>query len=422
MIAHRFLAYVETAPWQARAGATGLLAQAYLRSSLPDDERSRVEAAMTAMLDDESSDVRRALAEALADSGDAPRHILAALAADEPEIARIVLERSPLLTSAELVDAAGFGRADIHLAIAGRAKLPAPVSAALAQVGSAEVALRLLGNAEAVLPAFSLESILRRHGSVAGVARAVIEREGVPREILLLAELAEAERAGGNAAGAVGAVRRNDAEFRDAADSAVIRRAVECTEVEMPAFVAFIRRSELVTAGLILRLVLEGHVTVLAAVLGDLASIPLAKAKGLVEGPGFWILYRKADLPEGLKSVFEAALAARPPRRAHEEKLCRGALAEVLSACAEAGVTDAHPVVCMLRRMDLAMAREAARETRRRVVAEIFMEAPVLLRPSLSENERIEALASETGGAAGGFPPGRSAEIRELRPGLASAA
>ena len=360
MIANRFLAYVETAPWSARAGATGLLAQAYLRSPLPDDERARVEVAMTAMLDDESPEVRRALAEALADSADAPRHVVVALASDEPEIARIVLGRSPLLTSAELVDAAGLGHPDLHLAIAERAFLGAPVSAALAHIGSAEVALRLLSNPEARLPAFSLETILRRHGTAEGVARAVLERADVPREIELLAELAEAQRASRVDAGSSFLRLQKEAELRDVSEATVIRRAAECPEDELPVFVSFLRRSELVTAGLVLRSLLEGQVGFLAAVLGDLSSVPFAKARGLVEGAGFWILYRKAELPEGLRPVFEAALEARPPRYAQTEPLGRSALAEVLAACAAAGVTDAHPVVAMLRRMDLALARDAA--------------------------------------------------------------
>ena len=57
------------------------------------------------LLDDPSPLVRRALAEALAASEEAPPSIIIALPSDQPEIAALVLERSPLLLDADLVDA-----------------------------------------------------------------------------------------------------------------------------------------------------------------------------------------------------------------------------------------------------------------------------------------------------------------------------
>jgi uncharacterized protein (DUF2336 family) len=68
------------------------------------------------------------------------------LAADQLEVAAWVVEHSPLLLDADLVDAVATGEPRVQAAIASRASLPASVSAAIAEVGSAEACLVLLEN------------------------------------------------------------------------------------------------------------------------------------------------------------------------------------------------------------------------------------------------------------------------------------
>src|SRR5215469_16217606 len=105
MIVRQFLHWVRTAPAGERAEATSALARAYLYSNLSPDDRAAAEGALLMLLDDTSPLVRLALARALAASGDAPPAVILGLAADQPEIACCVLERSPLLLDADLVDA-----------------------------------------------------------------------------------------------------------------------------------------------------------------------------------------------------------------------------------------------------------------------------------------------------------------------------
>src|SRR5436309_16072187 len=107
MIVRHFLQWVRTAEAAERAEATSALARAYLYSDLSHDDRVAAEGAMIMLLDDASPLVRSALAEALAASPDAPPAIICALAADLPQIAETVLERSPLLMDADLVDQVG---------------------------------------------------------------------------------------------------------------------------------------------------------------------------------------------------------------------------------------------------------------------------------------------------------------------------
>ena len=110
-IVRRFLAWVQSADTDARAQGASALARAYLYSDLPASVRAEAALAMTALLDDPSILVRRALAEALCRAHEAPRTLILALAADEPEAAAPVLQHSPVLTEADLVDCVASGDA-----------------------------------------------------------------------------------------------------------------------------------------------------------------------------------------------------------------------------------------------------------------------------------------------------------------------
>ena len=109
MIVRQFLSWVRTAPTGDRAEATGALARAYLYSDLSDSDRAAAEGAMVMLLDDPSPLVRRALAEVFAASEDAPPTLVHALACDQPDVAAPVLQRSPLLFDADLVEAVATG-------------------------------------------------------------------------------------------------------------------------------------------------------------------------------------------------------------------------------------------------------------------------------------------------------------------------
>src|ERR1700686_5260151 len=110
MIVRQFLQWIRHAPPGERAEATSALARAYLYSGLSPDDLAAAEGAMTMLLDDPSPLVRRALAEVFASSQWAPPAIVYALAADQSEIAELVLERSPLLFDADLVDMVATSR------------------------------------------------------------------------------------------------------------------------------------------------------------------------------------------------------------------------------------------------------------------------------------------------------------------------
>src|SRR5260370_13624861 len=146
MIVRQFLHWIRTAPAAERSDATSALARAYLYSDPTPDDRAAAEGALIMLLDDPSPLVRAELARALAFSEHAPPPVILGLASDQPEVASWVLEHSPLLVDADLVDAVATAEPQAQAAIANRANLPCSVSAALAEVGSAEACLVLIEN------------------------------------------------------------------------------------------------------------------------------------------------------------------------------------------------------------------------------------------------------------------------------------
>src|SRR5437762_8084332 len=151
MIVRQFISWIRTASAAGRAEATRSLARAWLISDLSDADRAAAEGAFLRLLDDPSPLVRQAMAEVFASSADAPAVIVQALAVDQASVARPVLEYSPLLIDADLVDIVATGNFEVQCAIARRTKLPASVCAAIAEVGTAAAALELIANASARL-------------------------------------------------------------------------------------------------------------------------------------------------------------------------------------------------------------------------------------------------------------------------------
>ncbi len=291
MIVRQFLFWLRTAPAGERADATSALARAYLYSPLSNDDRAAAEGAMIMLLDDSSPLVRGALAETLAWSRHAPPAVILALASDQPEIASIVLERSPLLLDADLVDVVGSGEAPAQAAVARRVALPRSVAAAIAEVGTAESCLVLIENPQADIAPFSIDRIVDRHGHLAAIRGALLARDDLaaPTRQALVAKLA------GTLADFVTArdwlsSDRAQRVVKEACEKATVTLAAESPPAEVRPLIRHLRESGQLNAGLILRALLSGNATLFEEALADLSDMPLARVAGLVHdrrGAGF---------------------------------------------------------------------------------------------------------------------------------------
>jgi uncharacterized protein (DUF2336 family) len=370
MIVRQFLQWVRTAPAADRADATSALARAYLYSDLSKDDRIAAEGAMLMLLDDGSPLVREALAQALAASAEAPPAVILALAGDLPDIATIVLERSPLLIDADLVDRVGGGEAWVQAAIARRRGLPRPVAAALAEVGSAEACLILVESPDADIPAFSLERLIERHGHLAAVRESLLAREDLSaahRQTLVV-------KLSATLAGFV--VERNwlgeeraQGIAREACEKATVTIAAASEPNDTARLVRHLRDSAQLTAGLILRALLSGNIALFEQALVELSGLPAARVAGLVHdhhGAGLRALYERTGLPPATFPAVQAALGAM-----HESgflgdpggaaRLKRRMIERVLTSCEDHPSADIEPLLMLLRRFATEAAREEAR-------------------------------------------------------------
>lgn len=370
MIVRQFLQWVRTASAGERAEATSALARAYLYSDLSPDDRAAAEGALLMLLDDPSPLVREMLAHVLAASEEAPPAVILGLASDQPEIAAIVLERSPLLLDADLVDAVATGCTLAQNAIARRECVPCSVAAAIAEVGSAEACLVLIENFRANVAAFSFDRISERFGDLAAIREAMLVRHDLPAATrhALLAKLSatladfvtsrqwlEQERALRIA--------------KEACEKATITLAAVSPRGEIPPLIRHLRESGQLTAGLVLRALLSGNVDMFEQALADLSDMSLARVSALVHErgiAGFRALYQKAGLPASVYPAFREAVEVMRDggfvgSPAGATRLKRRMIERVLTRCADEPSVDVEPLLTLLRRFAAEAAREEAR-------------------------------------------------------------
>lgn len=369
MIVRQFINWIRTAPAGERAEATRALARAWLISDLSTDDRIAAEGALLMQLDDPSPLVRQAMAEAFARSLDAPAAIVRALSADQPTVALPVLEHSPLLIDADLVDLVATGNDEVQCAVARRIALPVSVCAAIAEVGCAAAALELIENPHAELAPFSWHRIVERHGHLAAIREAMLVLDDLPSatRAALVAKLSDTLAQFVVARNWLSADRA-ERIASEARDRSTINIAARSRGEDMAGLVHHLRVTGQLTAGLILRALLSSNLDLFDASLAELADLPLARVSALLHdrgGNSLHALLRRAGLPEATFAAFQVALDA-----CHEQgfvdsddgaaRLRRRMVERVLTHC-ETDRGAAEPLMVLLRRFATESAREEAR-------------------------------------------------------------
>jgi uncharacterized protein (DUF2336 family) len=377
---------LRTAPPGERAEATSALARAYLYSDLSESDRAAAEGAMIMLLDDPSPLVRRALSEVFAGSEYAPPTVVHSLAGDQPDVASPLLARSPLFLDTDLVDAVGSGDPIRQAAIAERADLPCAVSAAIAEVGSAEACLILLENPDAEMVPFSLDRIVARHGHLAAIREVLLARDDLPvaTRQALVAKLSQT-LADFVASRDWLAEHRAQRVAKEACEKATVALAADSPEHEVRPLIRHLRQSGQLTAGLVLRALLSGNITMFEEALAELTELPLARVAGIVHdrrGAGFRALYDKAGMPASTFQVFREALDAMREDGFQSEvggpsRLKRRIIERVLTRCESAALGDVEPLLTLLRRYAAEAAREEARLFCEDLVSEVRIAAAI---------------------------------------------
>ena len=369
MIIRHFLSWVRTAPASERAEATRALARAFLISDLTPEDRQAAEGALLTLLDDPSPLVRQAMSDVFADRADAPAEIVRVLTSDQFAVAAPLLEHSPLLIDADLVDIVATGDEAVQCAVARRIELPTTVAAAIAEVGCAQACLDLIENPDAEIAPLSLDRIVERFGHVATLREAMLQRNGLPAatRLALAGKLSSALVQFVTSRDWLSA-ERADRMAEEARERAAVDVAVCADGRDITALVRHLRASKQLTPGLLLRSLLSGHVELLHEALVQLTDMPSQRVAGLLHergGASLNALLTRAGFPPSMLTAFRSAIEAGQEVGFVDTaeaaiRLRRRMVERVLTACEhDQGASEA--LLTLLRRYATESAREEAR-------------------------------------------------------------
>ncbi len=142
------------------------------------------ESVLRLLVADVAREVRAALAEGVADSVRLPKDVAVRLATDEIDVARPVLERSPVLDDETLREIVRTHSRQYALAVAGRSGLSERLAHALLDTGHEEVAARLAANVRCELTRTVLERIAEEWRRSRTVHERLVRRPALPYEVV----------------------------------------------------------------------------------------------------------------------------------------------------------------------------------------------------------------------------------------------
>ena len=128
--------------------------------------------------------VRQSLAESIAESPNLPPDLVADLASDDIEIARPILERSPILQDEQLAEIVQSHATQYALAVAGRDTISEDLSNTLIDSDEADVIVRLITNEGAEISDEALCLLAKDYQDVAEIQDRLAQRPDLPPEIV----------------------------------------------------------------------------------------------------------------------------------------------------------------------------------------------------------------------------------------------
>lgn len=313
MIVRQFLEWARTAPEEARARAVAALARAYVSPELGEADRAEMGAALPVIAADASPLVQFELASALCRHPLVPVDLVLRLARLPGAAGALVLEHSPVLNVRELIALIAGGDAGRQQAIAGRADLPAPVAAVLAEVADVSACLVLVRNPTADVPGFVLGHIVERFGRVPELREALLVRPDLPAAAhqalirvvagALSSFVAEREWLSPGEAARLA---------REACDQATVTQASVPHFTQSRTLVEGLQARGELTSALVLRSLLSGQMRLFLEAVSVLSGIGVDHVAALAadrSGEAFRVLYDRLGLPAGAFIAFRTALA-----------------------------------------------------------------------------------------------------------------
>jgi len=286
----------------------------HLSGPLTDSERQLAEEIVRTFMRDAEAQVRAALAHSLKTCPVVPQDVALGLARDVAEVAVPFVQGSAALSDADLIAIIAENGVEAQIAVARRATVSEPVSAALVREGSAEVVAELVDNVGARISDATFGEIAERHGDSAKVAQALAVRPKVP--------VAIAERIVHNMFDHLwsGLAQRQNLPTDVVSDLVLQARekatialfSSEAPRYSVEALVGHLQAHKRLTPSIMLRALCLGDVPFLEASLASLAGIPLENVRRLIEdegGTGLNRLLQVCGVPDLLLQAFRIAIA-----------------------------------------------------------------------------------------------------------------
>ncbi|CAH1659432.1 conserved exported hypothetical protein [Hyphomicrobiales bacterium] len=358
MIIRRYLVWATTATASQRAAAADVLVRAYHQSPLTDADRVDIDKALIGLASDESPIVRSALAEAFKKSASVPKPVLEAFAARGDSEAMALLADSPAVNSEQIVDCVAVGDAASRLVIAGRERLPAPVSPAIGDLVSLDGLLALLANDTAVIRPSAFQRMLDRHGHNPALQSALLGRPDLPPFMrhALMSFLCQRLVDYTVDRGWLSPARAGALQV-EAGDMATMALVTEASDETLDRLVKHLIASSELTLGLLLRSLLCAEPRLLTISLATLTGTPRGDIEATLKASdrvAFDNFYRQAGLHGGLLAAFHAALDALddlpPGMRRKNGHMSLTMVRRVIAACEDMPSNEAGPLLALLER------------------------------------------------------------------------
>ena len=281
--------------------------------SITDEEREAAHEVLRLMAADAAELVRRALAVTLKNSPNLPRDVALKLARDVDSVSIPVLHNSPVFTDEDLAEIVRVSPAAKQLAVARRAALGEPVTAALVQYGSEDSVKAACANDNALFSENALRDACDRFANSDGVTAAIAYRKVLPLSIgeRLVHLVSEGVRQHLIDRHALSPETALDVALgtRERATMDLVDQAGRASDLK--SFVAHLHRQERLTPSLLLRVAAHGHIGFLEWALAELSGVPHHRTWLMVHDAGslgLRAIYERAGLPGRLLPAFRAAI------------------------------------------------------------------------------------------------------------------
>jgi uncharacterized protein (DUF2336 family) len=297
----------------ARADTAVKVAQAYGGVGLSDAERALAQAIIAALARDAEIAVRRALAEHLRDNPDLPRATAQRLARDVAEVATPILQFSPVLSDADLIELLQAVSPRHQCAIAGRRRVSAHLAEALVERAAEPAVAVLMGNPGAGVGLALVGQALDRFPDSRAVGEAVAQRPGLPPKF--------AARLLGQVSAALRETLIERYRIPPAQAAEMMMQVRERTLLgllgegaapeALGALVADLQAQDQLDAGLVLRALAGGDIAFFEQALAQLARVPLGNAQTLIHDPGrlgLRAIWQRCRLPQEYLEMAEAVI------------------------------------------------------------------------------------------------------------------